>query len=431
MRAAGLVALAALGVACSYDLDALRRRDGSVVDRPRADVGFPQDQGTADVAGDQGVAPTDAGVVDQDALRAGACNVTGAAVVALAPPIAPSRPGGQPATLAYAMGSVQNLQGAPQLGLPTVMADGGAVLSGCPTRDDTRTPPTRIYRYQVAEGGSVTATTNTQHCTTLDTRVYAMWSCGAGDVASPLGCADDLTNGRDTARCPTCGAGSDAGVACTPLVSTLDLGVTPQLRRGDVVFFAVTGFDVTSSNSAHRLWVGENAARIEAFPASPTRTPVNRCACQTSTDSPRTVYFPYPVTGENFPTTVSATGASTSFLGVRDLPQGMYTGAGLQLRIARWNLSADTTSCPRAMVRAVFDLIVGTSLVTSFSIGADLAPPVTVTVPYTAFAPTLLTRGTAGMVFELRLRQVLPDPACLTIDLDGVQGASAVTLYGG
>lgn len=426
MRGAGLVALAALASACSYDLDALRRRDGAVVDRPRADVGFPQDQGPSDVPGDQG--PTDAGVVDQDALRAGSCSAPG--VVALAPPIAPSRPGGQPATLAYAMGAVQNLTGAPMLGLPTVTADGGAVLQGCPTRDDTRTPPTRVYRYQVAEGGTITATTNTQHCTTLDTRVYAMWSCGAGDVASPLGCSDDLTNGRDTARCPTCGGGPDAGVACTPLVSTLDLAASPALRRGDVVYLAVTGFDVTASNSGHRLWVGENAARIEAFPASPTRAPVNRCACQTNTDPPRTVYFPYPVSGENFPTTVTATGASTSFLGVRDLPQGMYTGVGLQLRIARWNLSTDA-SCPRAMVRAVFDLIVGNSLVTSFSVGADLAPPVTVTVPYTAFSPTLLTRGGAGMVFELRLRQVLPDPACLTIDLDGVQGASAVTLYGG
>ncbi len=343
--------------------------------------------------------------------------------------MAPPRSGGQPApTLAYAM-ALNNLQGAPMLGLPTVTTDGGVTLQGCPTRDDVRTPPTRIYRYQVVEGGSVTATTNTQHCTTLDTRVYAMWSCNAGDLASPLGCADDLSNGRDTARCPTCGGGGgDGGVACTPLVSTLDLAATPTLRRGEVVYFAVTGFDVNAATSAHRLWVGENAARIEPF--ATTLRPVNRCACQTNTDVARTVYFPHLMSGENFPTTASATTTMGSFLGVRDVPQGMYTGVSLQLRINRWNLSSDTTTCPRNMVRAVFDLLVGTTAVTSFSIDANLAPPVTVTVPYTAFAPTLLTRMAAGMVFELRLRQVVPDVSCLTIDLEQAQGASAITLYG-
>jgi len=427
-----LVALAALGTGCSYDLDALRRRDAAaVVDRPRVDAGTAPDVAATDVVTDQGAGPTDAGVVDQDSLRVGACNATGVSAVPLAPPIAPPRAGAQPATLAYAM-ALNNLQGAPMLGLPTVTTDGGVTLQGCPTRDDVRTPPTRIYRYQVAEGGSVTATTNTQHCTALDTRVYAMWSCGAGDLASPIGCADDLANGRDTARCPTCGSGGgDGGVACTPLMSTLDLTTTPALRRGEVVYFAVTGFDINAATSAHRLWVGENAARIEAFPATPTRPPVNRCACQTNTDSARTVYFPHFVVGENFPPTVSAMGTAMSFLGVRDVAQGMYTGVALQLRINRWNLSSDTTTCPRNMVRAVFDLIVGTTLVTSFSIDANLAPPVTVTVPYTAFAPTLLTRGGAGMVFELRLRQVLPDAACLTLDLDQAQGASAITLYGG
>lgn len=422
MTRAGLL-VAALALGCSYDLDALRRRDaGPVVDRPRADVGPVVDAPVVDVAGDQGVAPTDAGAGGD--ARAGTCDLDGGAVAALAPPIAPARPTGGPATLAYAM-AVNTLQGAPRLPLPTGTPD-----SGCPTLDNADSPPTRVYRYQVVEGGSVTASTNTQHCTNFDTRVYALWSCKASDLMRPAACSDDLENGTDTERCATCGA--DAGSSCMPrLLSTLSFASTPALRRGDVVFFAVTGFNVASGQFPHRLWVGENAARIEPFQTMPSRPVVSRCACQSNTDPPRTVYFPYPVTGENFPTTVSAVGTSTPFLGSRDLPTGMYTGVGLQLRVARWNLSSDATSCPRGMVRAVFDLLVGGTIVTSFSIGADLAPPVTVTVPYTAFAPTLLTRGSAGMVFELQLRAVLPQPACLTLDLDGVQGASAVTLYGG
>jgi hypothetical protein len=56
---------------------------------------------------------------------------------------------------------------------------------------------------------------------------------------------------------------------------------------------------------------------------------------------------------------------------------------------------------------------------------------VTVTVPYTAFAPTTLNRVGAGMPIELRLREVQPQPACLSLDLDPTPGASAITLYGG
>ncbi len=426
-----LLALAALGAGCSYDLDALRRRDAAaVVDRPRADVGTSPDVATADVPTDQGAGPADSGVLDQDSLRVGACNAAGVSAVPLAPPIAPPRTGAQPTTLAYAM-ALNNLQGAPMLALPTQTTDAGVTLPGCPFRDDVRAPPTRVYRYQVAEGGSVTATTNTQHCTTLDTRVYAMWSCGAGDVANPVGCADDFGSSRDSARCPSCMSGSDGGTACAPLTSTLDLTTTPTLRRGEVVYFAVTGFDINAATSAHRLWVGENAARIEAFPSSPTSPPVNRCACQTNTDSARTVYFPHVMSGENFPLTASATTTAGSFLGVRDVPQGMYTGVSLQFRINRWTLSSDAAACPRNMVRAVFDLIVANTLLTTFSIDASLAPPVTVTVPYTAFAPTSLIRASAGMRFELRLRQVLPDVSCLTLDLEQSQGASAITLYGG
>jgi hypothetical protein len=285
-----------------------------------------------------------------------------------------------------------------------------------------------VYRYQVVEGGTVTATTNTQHCTSLDTRVYAIWSCKTADLARPAACGDDLENSGDTGRCPTCGTGPDAGV-CTPLVSTIETPPGEVLRRGDTVFFAVTGFNVNAATSQHRLWVGENAARVEPFP-SPLSVPVvSRCVCQANTDAARTVSFPYLAPMENFPLTATAGGAS--FLGVRDaLPTATYSGVSLQLRVARWTLSS-APGCAAASVRAVFDLIVGSTLVTTFSIPATLAPPVTVAVPYTAFAPITLTRTSAGMAMELRLRTVLPQAACLTIELEPTQGASAVTLYGG
>ena len=293
-------------------------------------------------------------------------------------------------------------------------------------------PPTRVYRYQVVEGGTVTATTNTQHCTTFDTRVYAVWSCKAQDLAQPAACGDDLSDGTDTARCPSCGTGADAGAVCAPLLSTIVTPTSQALHRGDVVFFAVTGYNISPGVFPHRLWVGENAARIEAFPPVPLVTPVNRCVCQETTQGARTVFFPHPLPLESFPSPATTVGSgSTSFLGVRDtLPSGLYSGVGLQLRIARWTLST-AAGCPREMVRAVFDLIVGGAMVTSFSIPATLAPPMTVTVPYTAFAPTMLNRVTMGMPIELRLREVQPQPACLSLDLDPTVGASAITLYGG
>lgn len=423
---------ALLAQACSYDLNALRGVDAAV-DRPRpVDLGPSIDLGTPmDARVDAGT-PADVPVGDARPPLAGSCDLDGGVVVSLTPPIAPPRAGSDAGvTLAFAM-ATNNLQGASGLALPTGVLDAGAGRAGCPTADPMLAPPTRIYRYQVVEGGSVTATTNTQHCTTFDTRVYALWSCKREDLAAPAACGDDLSDSDDTGRCPTCGMVPDAGGSCSTLLSTIVTPSSPVLRRGDVVFFAVTGYNISPGMYPHRLWVGENAARIEAFPAMGRPLPVNRCACQDGTQGPRTVFFPHPAAMENFPTTVSAAGAgSTSFLGVRDaLPQGTYSGVGLQLRIARWSLSS-APGCPRETVRAVFDLNVGGSMVTSFSIPGTLAPPVTVTVPYTAFAPTALNRVSAGMPIELRLREVQPQPACLTLDLDPTPGASAITLYGG
>lgn len=426
LRAALACALAA--PACSYDLDALRASDASL-DRPR-----PVDTGAVDL-GTGMDAPTDRGgdapTVDAGGgsdARAGSCELDGGVVVPLAPPIAPTRPGSDAGvTLAHAM-VLNNLQGAVGIALPTGNLDGGVVLAGCPTADSMRTPPTRVYRYRVVEGGTVTATTNTQHCTSFDTRVYAIWSCKAQDLAQPAACGDDLSDGTDTERCPTCGTGPDAGVACARLLSTIE---TPTVRRGDTVFIAVTGFNINPGMFPHRLWVGENAARVEAFPAAPSAPVVNRCVCQDSTATARTVYFPYPVPSESFPTPVSSSPTTSSFLGVRDaLPTGMYSGVEMQLRVVRVNVPS-SGSCPRDMVRAVFDLYVGGSLVTAFSLGANLAPPFTLTVPYTAFAPTTLTRVAAGMPIELRLREVTPGAACMTLELDATPGANAITLYGG
>ena len=427
------IALSLLAGACNYDLDRLRARDGGpVVDRPsptdmgpRVDVVTPVDVPT-DVPVGRDVPATDTGMT-----RMGSCDLDAGAPLNLLPPITSPRPGSDAgATLAYAM-LTNNLQGAPQIALPTGGGD-GSVVPGCPTADTMRSPPTRIYRYQVVEGGTVTATTNTQHCTNFDTRIYAIWSCKMQDLAQPATCGDDLSDGTDTLRCPACGMTPDAGGNCSTLLSTIETPASQPMRRGEVVFFAVTGYNITPGLYPHRLWVGENAAHIEPFPESPRATPVNRCTCQEGTQAPRTVFFPHPVTGENFPPTVSTQGGgSSSFLGVREqLPTGSYSGVSMQLRIASWNLSP-AAGCPRDMVRAVFELIVGASMVTTFSIPATLAPPVTVTVPYTAFSPTVLTRVAAGMPIELRLREVLPQPACLTINLESTPGASAITLYGG
>jgi hypothetical protein len=422
-----LLAGAALAQACSYDLDALRGTDASV-DRPRVvDVRPPTDQGSPMDAPADVVVAADTGAVDAGVL-AGTCDIDGA-VVQLAPPVTPQRPASDAGvTLAYAL-MQGSLQGAPGVGLPTGNVDGG-VIPGCATADSMRTPPTRIYRYHVAEGGTVTATTNTQHCTSFDTRVYAIWSCRPEDLARPAACGDDLSDGTDTNRCATC-ASADAGVACAPLLSTIETPAARELRRGDTVYFAVTGFNINPGVFPHRLWVGENAARIEAFPAAPTTPAVNRCVCQETTATPRTVFFPYPVPMESFPVPVSAMASTSSFLGVRDsLPAGSYSGVGMQLRVVRTTL-ASAAACAPAMVRAVFDLFVGGSLVTSFSIPGSLPTPRTVTVPYTAFAPTTLTRVGAGMPIELRLREVQPQPSCMTLELDAAPGANAITLYGG
>jgi hypothetical protein len=412
------LALALCAVGCSYPLDALRAHDaGRVGDRPAPtpDLGV-----RSDVAVDLGAPSADTG-----AARAGSCDVDGGTVVPLAPPVAPMRAGAG-VTLAFAMAS-NNLQGAIGLALPTGTVDGGA-YPGCMTADPMPAPPTRIYRYQVVEGGTVTATTNTQHCTTFDTRVYAVWSCKAQDLANPAVCGDDLSDSTDTVRCPSCGSGS--GAECNQFLSTIETPPSQVLRRGDVVFFAVTGFRTSPGLFPHRLWVGENAARIEHFPMMPIVPTVNRCVCQENTQGARTVFFPHRLSGESFPSPTTTVGTtSSSFLGVRDLPSGLYSGVGLQLRIAQWNLST-APGCPREMVRAVFDLIVGGAMVTSFSIPATLAPPMTVTVPYTAFAPTMLNRNGAGMAIELRLREVQPQPTCLSLDLDPAVGSSAITLYG-
>lgn len=423
-RGRALLAAALLAQACSYDLAALRGVDAAV-DRPRpVDLGTPVDLGAPMDAPADRPGPTDGGA------RAGSCELDGGTVVSLAPPVPPARPASDAGvTLAYAL--VQNnLQNALGLALPTGTVDGG-VLTGCSTVDGMRTPPTRIYRYQVVEGGTVTATTNTQHCTGFDTRVYAIWSCKAQDLANPAVCGDDLSDSTDTGRCPTCGTVADAGGACAPLLSTIETPPSQALRRGDVVFFAVTGFNINPGVFPHRLWVGENAARIEAFPAMPSAPTVNRCVCQDGTPTARTVFFPHQASLESFPSPVNTMPASSSFLGVRDaLAAGMYSGVSMQFRVLRATIPS-APGCPRDMVRAVFDLIAGGSLVTSFSIRGDIPSATTFTVPYTAFAPTMLTRVAAGMPIELRLREVRPQPACLDLVLDPVPGANAVTLYGG
>jgi hypothetical protein len=422
-RRAALVAAALLAPACSYDLNALRASDAAV-DRPRPTDNGAVDRGVAVDVGEDRPAPVDAGRADTGLTRAGTCDTVGGTVVPLAAPLPAT---GSTTPLAYAMAR-GDLAGAAGLPLPTSM-DGG-VVAGCPYYDPVRSPPTRVYRYQVVEGGTVTATTNTQLCTEFDTRVYAIWSCKTADLARPAACGDDLTHGADTARCPACSAGPDADAGpgvCTPNVSTIETPPTEVLRRGDTVFFAVTGFHADSNQTPFRLWVGENAARIEPLPSTASVPLVNRCVCQANTDAARTASFPYLATTGNFP--VSAVAGGPSFLGARSsVPAGVYSGVSMQLRVARWTLAS---GCAAASVRAVFDLIVGNTLVTTFSVPATLTPPVTVAVPYTAFAPVMLNSTSAGMAMELRLRTVQPQATCLAVELDPAQGASTVTLYGG
>ena len=394
---------AALSLGCTYDLTALRRDAGA--DRPAVTTDASStDRGSPDVA------PGDA-----SAARNGACDLSSAAAIAVIPPTAP---GPSSATLAFGL-ATGDLQGAPALALPT------GSINGCLTADPNRSPPTRVYRYQVVAGGRVTASTDTQFCTAFHSRVYALWSCGASDVAHPAACADGVDDGSASVLCPSSGD-AGAGAGCTHALGTLDFAPTPPLAAGDVVYFAVTGPDLPSTGLGHRLWVGENAARLEAFAATSASGQANRCGCQTNTGTPRTVAFPFRVSGENFPVSASTT---SSYLGVRDVPTGSFTGVALQLHVVR-SVLGNGAGCTSG-ARAVFDLLVADTLLTSFSIGADLVAPVMVTVPYTAFAPIDLARLSTGMKFELQLRAVLPSDDCMTIDLDPSAGASTVTLYGG
>ena len=325
--------------------------------------------------------------------------------------------GNDAGALAYGL-AIGTLVGAPAVGLPT------GSINGCTTVDPTPTPATRVYRYQVVAGGRVTASTNNQFCTGFHSRVYGLWSCSAGDIARPVGCADGVDDGSANTLCPACGdAGADQG-ACGRNLAALSLDTSPPLAAGDVVYFAVTGPNLPSTGLAHRLWVGENAAQLAAFPPTWPSRVANRCTCQNGTGTAHTVLFPINARLENFPVPAAP---GQSFLASRDLPEIPYGGVALQLRVV--SRSTPTTSVCGANPTATFDLSVGNVLLTSFTLDASAPVPGIVTVPYTAFAPITPMRTPSGMGLELKLRSVSPSPECLVIGFDPAPGGSQLTLF--
>lgn len=404
-RLAAWAVFAAAGAGCSYDLDALQRgSDGAVTDR-----GAAVDTGPTIDAGTDAGAEAAVDVSPPRDVHHGTCALDG---------------GGGAVRLSRGAqwGMIQTTtSGGPALRLPT----GGAV-PGCGTMDGVVAPPTQVFEWRVSKGSRIAATTNTSFCDGIDTRVYAVWSCGSADLNNPAGCNDDLA----APAAPLCLMCSPAtGRNCASTTSLLDLPVS----TGETVFFAVNGYTPAGGGGtnvgAFRLWVGENPAQIVPLPSSGST--VDRCPCQASTGMASTVAFPDGSVVDGFPVALDLAQSVRSVLASRavaDHPSGgRVVGVSAQFGLRAVNLNAANPQC--AATAATFDLFIDGRAVTSFSIPPSYAPPFTFTVPYTGFAPVMVS---ATFTAELRLRSLSTAPDCATYEFDratGAQNPNALSLY--
>ncbi|MFO0609259.1 MAG: hypothetical protein U0324_39205 [Polyangiales bacterium] len=411
MRAALAPAAALLCAACSYDLDVLRGRDaGADARRPDAsgDVAAP------DVAPD---APADRPAPD------------------VAPPdVAPPRDasmgtcmGHDAVLLSGATPGVVSADGV--LTVTGTTVGGEAAIAGCHEAAST-TMSTRVYRYVVQSGPRLVATTNTGLCgagmaAAHDTILGAYLNCNAnGLVPGPRSCVDD----DDTNVClgmSACATNTELG--CNIAFSTLELS---GLARGDVVYLAVSSYPMAGlqSRGPFRLSVAENGLPPAAPPTTGTPVAANRCMCPSSTMPPamwatRAVEFPRGAVQNQL-------GAdSRSIFATRPVGLTQVWGLSGVLRLSQFNVSTAGPCGVSGGALAALDVIVGTVVVASVTLGVYVGEPGTVTIPFTTFTPITFAAG-AEPLFQYRIRNVQPATAtCVTLNVD-TAAPNTLTLYG-
>ncbi len=411
MRAALAPAAALLCAACSYDLDVLRGRDaGPDARRPDAsgDVAAP-DVAPPDVAPDRpapDVAPPDAGP-SRDASM-GSCMGHDAAMLNGATP------------------GVVSADGVLTVTGNTV--GGGAAIAGCHDQSSTAMS-TRVYRYVVQSGPRLVATTNTGLCgagmaAAHDTILGAYFDCNAnGLVPGPRSCVDD-DNVNVCLGMSSCAGNTELG--CNIAFSTLELS---GLTRGDVVYLAVSSYPMAGlqSRGPFRLSVAENGLPPAAPPTMGTPA-ANRCVCPSSTMPPamwasRAVEFP------RAGATNQLGADSRSVFATR--PAGLTQVWGLSgvLRLSQYSVSTAGPCGVSGGALAALDVIVGTVVVASVTLGVYVGEPGTVTIPFTTFTPITFMPG-AEPLFQYRIRNVQPANAtCVTLNVD-LAAPNTLTLYG-
>lgn len=396
---------AILTVGCSYDLDALLHpHDGGTLDHPApADTSVLHDSNV-----DREQVPLDAGPPRD--VHSGTCSLDGASAFSLSGQSTQTPHG------AWEMLQTTTSSG-PALRLPT-----GSNVPGCTTTDSVTSPPTQVFQWRVGKGRRIAATTRTGFCDEIDTRVYAVWSCGSADLNNPAACNDDSDS--DPRECTSCMAPESR--RCSTRSSQVELDVSP----GDTVYFAVNGYsglpEFPSNRGAFRIWVGENPARLVQL--SHEHSPVTQCICQANSGQPARANFPDVNGGGNFPDRLDPTTHAVIFGRgrLRDRLGGELIGVSAQFALRAIN-TLDESRCDGT--EPTFDLLIDGRTVASFVVPASYGAPVVFTLPYVGFAPFPITQTPQ---FQLTLRSLSTAPDCATYEFDRTADSNnpnIVTLY--
>lgn len=412
MRAALAPAAALLCAACSYDLDVLRGRDaGPDARRPDAsgDVA-PPDIAPPDAPADRpapDVAPPDAGP-PRDASMGSCMNHDAVA-------------------LSGATAGVVSADGV--LTVAGNTSGGEATIAGCQEMAAS-SASTRVYRYVVQTGPRLVATTNTGLCgagaaAAHDTILGAYFDCNAnGLVPGPRSCVDD-DNANACEGMAACA--NNTALGCSIAFSTLELS---GLVRGDVVYLAVSSYPAMglAPRGPFRLSVAENGLSPAAPPTMGSPAAANRCACPATTAPPamwasRAIEFPRDGVQNQL-------GASSrSVFATRPVGLSQVWGLSGVLRLSQFNVATADPCGVSGGAMAALDVIVGTVVVASVSLGVYVGQAGTVTIPFTTFTPINFAPG-AQPLFQYRIRNVQPATAtCVTVDID-LAAPNTLTLYG-
>lgn len=396
-RPLAALALAALASACSYNLDALRLRDGAAppVDAPD-DTGVVADDTGRDVPGidrpDTDGPPLDVPVDTGADARPGDASM-GTCSSHAVETTTPTEIGGS-RVWAGSTNTAENRL-SPSMGAGT----------GCMASNNA---PERVYRYVVREGPRLVATTLGPRCSgAVDTLLYALNTCEPTG-RRVLACSDDDPSAPSCAGC--------SGDECPNLHSTIEVN---NLVPGDVVYVVVDGYGDT--RGSYRLAVAENAALPAALPA--TGTVASRCTtCVGATGAaPVTVTFPNE---RDMGMTMAMPGHRIH--GTRNVSLRSITGAAGRFRLQRNNLAVGA-GCADAT--AVIDLLIQGTVVTAFTITSRTPGPSMVNVVYTTFAPIMVPVG-GNVTIEYRLREISP-AGCGSVDINWSEMlTNTVTLVG-